>query len=64
MNDMTATCIKRVMPSDFMRMHVSRDMAPLVKLNVMISMGTLVDVKYKILLTLLRHYAKYAQRPA
>ena len=35
------------MPNDLMYMHVSIGMAPLVKLNVMISMGTLIDVECK-----------------
>ena len=48
-NDMHATHRARVQPHTTKYMHMSMDMAPLVKLNMMISMHT--DVKCKILLT-------------
>ena len=61
-NDTPTTCITRVMPNDLMYMHMSIDMAPLVKLNVMISMGTLIDVECKISPTLTKTLSKVCSK--
>lgn len=48
-NDMRATHITKLPPDTTMYMHMSTDVTPIVKLNVMISMR--VDVECKILFT-------------
>lgn len=51
-SDMSVTHTTRMPPNTILSMHMSVYMAPLLKLNVVISMGLRVDVERRILLAL------------